>query len=114
MKKMKNICKKSLNGGISWVYPHFDANGALKLSVFPAYEILPEWKDREHEELDFAIRVYEVIQYEGTTEIKVIKVEVYEPDGIYRYILDDFALVPDVAQGDYEPYFTIDNKYSLS
>ena len=110
MKKMKNICKKSLNGGIAWVYPHFDDKGKLKLSVFPAYEIIPEWKDVEHEELDMAIRVYEVIEYQGTTEVKVTKVEVYRLDGIYRYVLDDFSLIPDVAQGDYTPYFTVDNK----
>jgi len=109
MKKMKNICKKSLNGGIAWVYPYFDQNGNFQLSVFPAYEIIPEWKDVEHEELDMAIRVYEVLEYQGTTQIKVVKVEVYKQDGIYRYLLDDFALIPDVVQGEYVPYFTVDN-----
>lgn len=113
MKKLKNICKKSLNGGIAWVYPHFiaDKNGGLKLklSVFPAYEIKPEWKDIEHEELDFAIRLYEVYEYQGTTEVKVQKVEVYKPDGIYRFVLNDYTLTPDVVAGEYTPYFTVDN-----
>lgn len=110
MKKMKNICKKALNGGIAWVYPHFDESGKFKLSVFPAYEILPEWKDSEHEELDFAIRLYEVVEYQGTTETKVQKVEVYRADGIYRFVLNDYTLTPDVEQGEYMPYFTVDNQ----
>lgn len=110
MKKMKNVCKKSLNGGIAWVYPYFDLEGKLKLSIFPAYEILPEWKDKEHEELDFAIRVYDAIEYQGTTEVKVLKVEVYRPDGIYRYVMNDYELIPDIVQGAYSPYLMVDNK----
>lgn len=109
MKKLKNICKKSLNGGIAWCYPYFDENGEFKLSVFPAYEIIPEWSDVEHETLDMAIRIYQVIEYQETTPIVVEKVEVYQPDGIYRYVLDDFSLIPDVVQGEYTPYFTIEN-----
>lgn len=109
MKKLKNLCKKALNGGIAWLYPYFDINGTLQMSIFPAYEILPMWKDVEHEELDFAIRMYEVIEYHGTTEVKVQKVEVYKPDGIYRYVLNDFSLVPDVVNGEYVPYFAVGN-----
>ncbi len=107
MKKMKNICKKSLNGGIAWLYPYFGADGKIRFAVFPAHEILPEWRDKEHEELDFAIRVYDTIKYQGTTEVKTKKVEIYRPEGIYRFELNDFVMTPDVVLGEYEPYFTI-------
>lgn len=110
MKKLKNLCKKSLNGGIAWLYPYFDMNGGIKFSIFPAYEVLPVWKDVEHEVLDFAIRMYEVYEYQGTQEVKVEKVEVYKPDGIYRYVLNDFSLVPDVVNGEYSPYMTVNGK----
>ena len=110
MKKMKNLCKKSLNCGIAWMYPHFGDDGKLKITLFPGYEILPEWKDKEHEELDLAIRIYEVLEYQGTTEVMVQKVEVYKPDGIYRFVLQGYSLLPDVVNGEYIPYFSVDNK----
>ena len=110
MKKIKDICKKAINGGIAWVYPHFDLDGKMKLTVFPAYEVLPIWKDVEHEELDFAIRVYKVYEYRGEKEVEVEKVEVYKTDGIYRYVMNDFSLIPDVVQGEYVPYLTVNGK----
>ena len=68
-----------------------------------SHEILPEWRDKEHEELDFAIRVYDTIKYQGTTEVKTKKVEIYRPEGIYRFELNDFVMTPDVVLGEYEP-----------
>lgn len=109
MKKLKNLCKKSLNGGIAWIYPYFDDKGKLRMSVFPAYEILPLWKDSEHEELDLAVRVYPVYEYQGTAEVLVWKAEIYRMDGIYRYVLNDFSLIPDVGSGEYVPYFAVNN-----
>lgn len=107
MRKLKNTAKKSMNGAIAWMFPYYDWKGKLKFKVFPAYEILPFWKDNEHEELDFAIRLYTVDKYEGRKKETVEKVEVYKLDGVYRYILKSGSLHPDEEAGEYESYVTL-------
>ena len=107
MKKLKNTAKKSLNGAIAWVFPFYNEKGELKFKVFPAYEILPFWKDAEHEELDYAIRLYEVIEYKGKEKKLIEKVEIYRLDGVYRYILSSGSLHPDVDAGEYASYISL-------
>lgn len=107
MKKLKNAAKKSMNGAIAWGFPHYDTSGNLKVKVFPSYQILPFWKDEEHEELDFAVRLYEVAQYKGRDKKLIEKVEVYRQDGVYRYILTSGSLHPDTDAGEYESYISL-------
>lgn len=107
MKKLKNTAKKSMNGAMAWVFPHYDASGKLKFKVFPSYQILPFWKDEEHEELNFAVRLYEVAQYKGRDKKLIEKVEVYRLDGVYRYILTSGSLQPDLEAGEYESYISL-------
>ena len=78
MKTLKNSAKAAYNGGIAWLYPYYTESGEFSFRLFPAYEILPFWKDNEHTILDFAVRLYLVIGYEGTTPTVIEKVEVYE------------------------------------
>ena len=40
-------------------------------------------------------------------EKKIVKrVELFKPDGLYRYVLEGSTLIPDVELGDYSPYIT--------
>lgn len=89
MKKLKNLAKKSMNGGLAWILPYYDESGKLKFRTFPAYEILPMWADAEHEVLNSAVRLYTTIVYEGKQKKTVEHVELYKKDGVYRYILTD-------------------------
>lgn len=100
MKTLKNAGKASLNGGIAWLYPYYTDNGDLSFRLFPAYEILPFWKDSEHTILDFAVRLYLVEGYESTTLKIIEKVEVYDLKGIHKFVLDGEKLVPDVSTDD--------------
>lgn len=92
----KSLGEDSLNGGIGWLYPYYDESGKLKFKKFEPYEILPFWADAEHTELDFAVRIYEIEAYEGDKEVIIEKVEVYDSNGIQRYMLQNSTLVPDV------------------
>ena len=87
MKTLKNGGKAALNGGIAWLYPYYTDTGELDFRLFPSYEILPFWKDSEHTILDFAVRLYLVTGYEGTTPKIIEKVEVYDLTGIHKFIL---------------------------
>ncbi|MDL2301319.1 phage portal protein [Lachnospiraceae bacterium OttesenSCG-928-D06] len=100
MKTLKNAGKSSYNGGLCWLYPYYNESGEFSFRLFPSYEILPFWKDSEHTILDFAIRLYLVIGYEGTTPTVIQKVEVYDLDGVHKFILDGGSLIPDIANNE--------------
>ena len=67
MRLMKNICKDAYNHGIAWLYPCYTGN-KLQFKRLKGYEVIPGWQDFEHTQLDYAIRVYEVVCYSGTDE----------------------------------------------
>ncbi len=108
MRTIKRAGKAALNGGIAWLYPYYNAEGDLAFRVFPGYEILPFWKDSEHEVLDFAVRLYLVSGYEGTIEKIIEKVEVYDLNGIHKFVLEGGILIPDTESGeDFEAAYVI-------
>lgn len=61
-------------------------------SWFKPYEVIPGWADAEHTVLEYAIRVYEVIAYEGKTE--KVSAEVYDDTGINYFELNNGNLKP--------------------
>jgi SPP1 family phage portal protein len=111
MRLIKNVGRDSLNCGIGWLFLYYDENGEFKFKRFKPYEIIAGWKDEEHTALEYAIRIYEVIAYEGKTEKTIQKVEIYDEKGIHRFILDGSRLIPDFDPfgkvKTHEPYFTV-------
>lgn len=100
MKTLKNAGKAAYNGGIAWLYPYYNEQGEFSFRLFPAYEIKPYWKDSEHTILDFFIRLYLVVGYEGTTPKLIEKVEIYDLDGVHKFVLDGGSLVPDIVNNE--------------
>lgn len=96
LRTLRNVGEDALNGGIAWIHPYYNSDGELAFKKFPSYEILPFWADAEHTKLDFAVRVYQVEAYEGTIEVTITKVEIYDKQGIHRYELKGYSLVPDM------------------
>lgn len=94
-RKLKALGENALNCGIAWLYPYYDTDGELEFAVFEPYEILPMWADAEHTKLDLVIRVYRVDVYDGVKAKVVEKVEVYYPDRVEKYELQDGHLIPD-------------------
>jgi SPP1 family phage portal protein len=102
---LKAVGEDSLNCGIGWLFIHYDENGEITFKRLKPYEIIPGWKDAEHTVLDYAIRIYEVIVYEGRQEKIVQKVEVYDDKGINYFELDGATLKP--AEPYFQNYFTM-------
>lgn len=100
---LKNIGEDALNCGIGWLLVHYDENGALQLKRIRPYELIPGWKDAEHTILDFAIRIYPVIECEGINEDVGWRVEVFDKTGITYYEYDG-ALKP--CEPYHENYIT--------
>ena len=105
LKMLKEVAKDALNGGIGWIYPYYDESGEFALKRFKPHEIVPMWKDAEHTILDAAIRLYEVVCYEGKEEKILTKVEIFDPNGVYYFELDNSTLIPEEPY--YAPHFTV-------
>ncbi|MGI6361770.1 MAG: phage portal protein [Bacillota bacterium] len=88
-KLLRSMGTDSLNCGLAWLYVYYDEQSELAFRRFSPWEIIPSWKDAEHTDLEYAIRIYEVIEYEGTEEKIKKKVEVYTLKGIEYYDWDD-------------------------
>lgn len=94
---LKNLGKDIYNGGIGYLYPYYDASGDFKIKKFHPWEILPFWKDEDHTELDFAVRIYEMEGYQGGSEKVFTFVEVYDTNGIHKFEYTDGGLKPDYS-----------------
>ncbi|WP_315169506.1 phage portal protein [Metaclostridioides mangenotii] len=111
LRMFKNLAEDSLNGGLGWLHPYYNDIGELSFKRFEAREILPFWKDSEHTELDFGIRLYETDIFEGNRKQTVEKVEVYTTNGVERYILRNNCLIKDNFN-PYSSYITIEDTES--
>ena len=103
---MKAVGEDSLNCGIGWLFIHYNEHGEITFKRLKPFEIIPGWKDAEHTILDYAIRIYEVIAYEGTQTKVIQKVEVYDDKGITFFELSDGGLLKPV-EPFMQNYFTI-------
>lgn len=99
MRTIKNSGKYAYNGGIAWLYPYYTNEGKFAFRLFPAYEILPFWQDSEHSRLEAVARMYEVISYQRVTPELIKKVEVYDLDGVHKFVYNQGSLVPDIEGG---------------
>lgn len=100
LRMFKNIVEDSLNCGIAFMYIYLDENGEIAFKRFRPFEVIPGWADSEHTKLDYFIRLYEVIYYEGRTEKTVTKAELYDKEGIRYFELKGSQLVPDPDKRD--------------
>ena len=103
---LKSVGEDSLNCGIGWMFVHYDGHGEITFKRLKPFEVIPGWKDAEHTVLDYAIRIYEVIAYEGKTEKVIQKVEVYDDKGITFFELSDSGTLTPVEPYN-QSYFTI-------
>ena len=103
---IKAVGEDSLNCGIGWLFIHYDEHGEITFKRIKPFEVIAGWKDSEHTILDYVIRIYEVIAYEGKQEKVIQKVEVYDDKGITFFELTDGGSLKPV-EPFVQNYFTI-------
>lgn len=108
---IKNIGRDSLNCGIGWLFIYYNEAGQFAFKRFSPTEIIPGWKDSDHTILDYVIRFFEIIEFEGKEEKIIEKIEVYDNTGIHRFIKKDGEISNDEVP--HEPYFTIHLKNNV-
>lgn len=108
LRVLRTLTRRAVNEGLSWLYV-WPQDGQLRFTLFPASEVLPFWADAEHTELDCAVRMYDVIEYNDREEREVVKhAEVYDGNGIHRFIYKDGHLKED-TDAPAVPYLTVTN-----
>lgn len=108
LRTLKKTTRNAVSSGISWLYVWPNAEeDTLDFSFFPAHEVLPFWADAEHKNLDCALRYYVVQEYdENGTKKEVSHVEVFDGNGIHRFIYNNGSLEPD-GNTPSVPYLTV-------
>lgn len=107
LRQLRILGEDALDGGVGWLMPYYDDEGAFRFRRFEPYEILPFWADAEHTRLDAAVRLYEVEAYEGETKRIVEHVEAFSRDGISYYVRENGTLVPEAPY--HTPYAVFDH-----
>lgn len=92
---LNRLAEDALCGGLAWLMPYYDKQGAFRLQRIPAYQVLPFWADADHTELDAAVYIYNVETWEGTLAKIVPHVQVFTTEGIYYFSYEDGALLPE-------------------
>lgn len=110
---LRNVGEASLNQGIAWLHPYYDEEGLLKFKRFPAHEILPFWQDADHSKLSSALRIYTMVDYEGSQERSQTKVEHYTLEGVEHYYWRNNSLVSADDMTSYVTVETVDEEQEL-
>lgn len=114
--KIKSLGKGAVKSGIAWLAPYFDPKtSTLKWMRLPSDEVIPEWRDAEHTELDAYIRVYNQVVYEGKEKKVIEKIEWWDVNGVKKFYADGNGETPkpdyDPETGQYEfPHFFLGDK----
>lgn len=91
---VKRVGEDSLSCGIGFVFLGIE-NGKLAPKRIPPWELIPQWKDSEHTELDCAIRFYNIFEYLPNNCGRNREfVEVYSQNGIDYFELLSNKLIP--------------------
>ena len=87
LRLLRRCAEDSLNCGIGWIYT--GCAGEEKIfKRFRPWEVVPVWSDSEHTRLDYAVRVYGVLRYEGREPKTEYRAELYTGEGVRRYKLE--------------------------
>lgn len=91
---VKRVGEDSLSCGIGYIFLGIE-NGKLIPKRLPPWEIIPEWRNAEHTELDCAIRIYTVTEYRPKNcDVIHEFVEIYSQHGIDYFELQNNRLIP--------------------
>lgn len=93
---LRDVAERALIGGKAWVFPYYNSAGEFAFSVLSAEEILPFWADSAHTELDCAVHYFPVYEHDDKGEEHIVnKVEIFDANGVQRYIWESGHLVFD-------------------
>ena len=96
---IKELATEFINCGIAYLHPYYTEEGEFKLEVIPGSEVIPIWKDRSHNELQSAIRIFENTEFDGIMIKKIKYAVVFKKDSTRTYRLEEELVF--VSEEDY-------------
>ena len=84
-KLLHSIGKGAYLNGIAFLYVYYNEKSEFSFKKFKGSEVIPQWKDNDHTELDYIIRMYTTKKFTGHDYKEVINIEVYTLNGIDFY-----------------------------
>ena len=94
---LKRVGEDALSCGVGYVFLGIEDGKLVPKRIAP-WEIIPEWKDSEHTELDCAIRIYDVLEFLPNYSKHCDRVrefvEIYSQRGIDYFELENGKLKP--------------------
>lgn len=99
-KMLKRTLGNSIDTGLVWWQPYIDVEGKFKTKLRYAIEMIPGWKDREHENLVYMIIKYPVVEYTPNGKSTIYKVEYWDLDGVRYFVQECSNLIEDVEMID--------------
>ncbi|MNW54367.1 Phage portal protein, SPP1 Gp6-like [compost metagenome] len=110
LRQLKNLGKNAINKGIGWLQVYYSEKGELSFKVIPSEQCVPLWKDGAHTELDKMIRFYPMEVYEAKTKKTVHIVELWDTDGVMKWV-QDTTISPDLMlYEELKEHFTAQTK----
>lgn len=104
-RQLRTLAQYAVDGGIAWLYP-YPQEGEFKVTVFPAYEICPIWKDKAHTELECAMRYYSEEKFDDNGGVKLVyHVDLFTTHGITHFIYQGGKLIP--AENPHSDYLYV-------
>lgn len=94
-RKINAVARDVYIGGIGYLYPYFE-NGTLQFKRLPPENVIPFWRDEEHEVLDAFIYFYDIETYSaGGIKKNKTYVEYYTRYAVSYYIYENGMLSVD-------------------
>lgn len=110
LRQLKNLGKNAINKGIGWLQVYYSEKGELSFKVIPSEQCVPLWKDGAHTELDKMIRFYPMEVYEGKTKKTVHIVELWDSDGVMKWVQDTTVSTDLMLYEELREHFTAQTK----
>ena len=106
LKILKRVTTDVYNNGLGWLFLYVDETGKLRFKRLNSVEVIPVWLDNEHEELDYAIRVYSREIYKNGAYNTENYVEIYRKSGVEYYKMNNTKL----TAIEKKAYLSVDDK----
>ncbi len=101
-KQMKRLARSAVNNGIAYLFPYIDNRGAFRYKIFPGYEVMPIWEDKEHDVLLSAVRGYKAEEWHNGSIREVEHIEVYTDKGVDCFVRRGGKFIPEaIPHKDY-------------
>lgn len=108
-RQLRRLARYAVDGGIAWLYPHYDENGEFKFAVFPSHEICPVWKDKSHTELECVMRYFPEEVFDENGGVKLIfHVDLFTTHGIAHFRYQGASFIPE--ENPHTDYLTVDSQ----